>query len=164
MNVQEELRNLEELRDSGAITEVEFEQRKARLFNPPPIGMAAPAGVGTGVYSRTDQETRQWAMFLHLSQFAGYFVPIAGLIAPILIWQLKKNELPGLDVHGRNVANWILSSLIYLVISIVLVIVLIGIPLLIALGLMLIIFPIIGGVKANNGEVWKYPLSIEFFK
>ena len=27
-----------------------------------------------------------------------------------------------------------------------------------------IIFPIIGGIKANNGELWKYPLSIQFFK
>jgi len=27
-----------------------------------------------------------------------------------------------------------------------------------------IAFPIVGGIKANNGEVWRYPLSIQFFK
>jgi len=44
-------------------------------------------------------------MFLHFSLLAGYVVPIAGLIAPIIIWQLKKNELPGLDEHGKVVAT-----------------------------------------------------------
>ena len=31
------------------------------------------------------------------------------------------------------------------------------------LGLLCLIFPIIGAIKANDGEVWPYPLSIRFF-
>ena len=27
-----------------------------------------------------------------------------------------------------------------------------------------IVFPIIAGVKANNGELWEYPLTIKFLK
>ena len=42
--------------------------------------------------------------------------------------------------------------------------VLIGIPLLVALAVAAIVFPVVGGVKANNGEVWPYPCSIAFFK
>jgi uncharacterized Tic20 family protein len=121
-----------------------------------PTNDAAPAAL--------EQQTRQWAMFLHLSIFAGFVVPVAGLVAPIVLWQVKKDELPGIDVHGKNVANWILSKIIYAVISLILVLAIIGIPLLIALGVISIIFPIIGAIKANNGEVWKYPLSIPFFK
>lgn len=45
-----------------------------------------------------------------------------------------------------------------------LLLVIVGIPLLILLGVIGIIFPIIGGIKANNGEVWKYPLSISFLE
>ncbi|HEX4955984.1 MAG TPA: DUF4870 domain-containing protein [Thermoanaerobaculia bacterium] len=111
-----------------------------------------------------EQEKRQWAMFLHLSTLAGYVVPIVGLVAPILIWQLKKDQLPGLDAHGKVVANWVISSLIYLLFFGVLSIVLIGLPflfLLLALGL---IYPIIGAVKANDGEVWSYPLSLTIFR
>ncbi len=111
-----------------------------------------------------DRETRQWAMFLHLSQLAGFLVPFAGLIAPIIIWQLKKEAMPLLDVHGKIVVNWIISMVIYFIVSGILTIVLIGIPLMIVLGLIGIAFPIIGGIKANNGEVWKYPLSINFLK
>ena len=111
-----------------------------------------------------DSQTRQMALFLHLSQFLGYVVPIAGKIVPILIWQLKKNEMPGLDEHGKNVTNWIISMFIYAIISGILCLILIGFPMVLALIVMEIVFPIIGGIKANNGEVWKYPLAIPFFK
>jgi uncharacterized protein len=109
-----------------------------------------------------DAQTRQWAMFLHLSQLASYFVPPAGLIAPIVIWQLKKDELPGIDVHGKNVTNWIISSMIYAIASVLLISLIVGIPLVVACVLLSILFPIIGAVKANNGEVWKYPMTITF--
>ena len=110
----------------------------------------------------TEKETRNWAMILHLSQFAGYVIPLAGFIATIVIWQVKKDQLPGLNQHGVAAVNWMISSVIYLGISIVLSIILIGIPLLILVGLATIVFPIIAAVKASNGEHWKYPASIPF--
>ena len=112
--------------------------------------------------SDNDQQTQQWAMILHLSLFAGYVIPFSGIVAPIIIWQLKKTDLPGIDVHGKIAVNWIISAVIYGAISFVLVFVVVGIFLLIALGVLSIVFPIIGAIKANNGEVWKYPLSITF--
>ena len=30
------------------------------------------------------------------------------------------------------------------------------------LGLLAVVFPIVGGLKASSGEAWKYPLSISF--
>ncbi|XZE54066.1 DUF4870 domain-containing protein [Planctomycetaceae bacterium SH139] len=104
-----------------------------------------------------DQETRLWAMILHLSVLAGYAVPFAGLVAPIVIWQIKKEQLPEIDAHGRMVANFLISMFIYGVIAGLLVFLLIGFPLLIALSVIGVVFPIIGGIKANNGELWKYP-------
>ena len=106
----------------------------------------------------------QWAMVLHLSQLANFVVPLAGIIAPIVIWQINKDEFPSLDVHGKIVVNWIISFIIYFAVCFLLLFVVIGIPLLAILGLLGIIFPIIGGIKANNGEIWKYPLSITFLK
>ena len=111
-----------------------------------------------------DKDTKLWAMILHLSVFAGYVVPLAGLIAPIVIWQVKKKDLPQIDAHGKIVVNFIISMVIYAVVSTVLLLVVVGLFLLIALGIIGVVFPIIGGIKANNGEVWKYPLSISFLK
>jgi uncharacterized protein len=50
------------------------------------------------------------------------------------------------------------------VVCAILVFAIIGIPLLIALGLVSVTFPIVAAIKANNGVVWKYPLSISFLK
>jgi uncharacterized protein len=108
---------------------------------------------------------RQWAMILHFSQLAGFsIVPILGLIAPILIWQLKKTEFPEIDAHGKVVVNWIISAIIYGIVCWLLRFIFIGLPLLFVLFALCVIFPIIGGIKANNGELWKYPGSIEFIK
>jgi uncharacterized Tic20 family protein len=109
-------------------------------------------------------EQKQTGMFLHLSQLLNFIVPFGGVIAPILIWQMKKDEMPTLDAHGKMVANWLISALIYGAVSFVLTFILIGILGFIALGIMGIVFPIIGGIKANNGEFWEYPLTIKFLK
>jgi uncharacterized Tic20 family protein len=110
------------------------------------------------------QQTRQWALFLHLSVLAGLVLPIAGVVVPILIWQLKKADLPELDVHGKNAANWMISALIYAVAGVILTFVIIGGPLLIVLCVLGVVFPIIAAIKANNGEVWQYPLTIQVLK
>lgn len=109
-------------------------------------------------------EQKQTGMFLHLSQLLNMIIPLAGVVVPIVIWQMKKDETPALDAHGKMVVNWLISSLIYWVVSGVLAIVLIGFLGMLALVIMGIVFPIIGGVKANNGELWEYPLTIKFLK
>ena len=107
-------------------------------------------------------EQRQMGLFLHLSQLASLIVPLAGIIVPILIWQTQKDKMPALDPHGKMVANWMISATIYAVVSIPLMFVLVGFVTLLAVALLSIIFPIIGAVKANNGELWNYPLAIKF--
>jgi uncharacterized protein len=109
----------------------------------------------------TNRDANTWAMLIHLSIFTGYVVPIAGLIVPILIWQLKKNEYPEIDVHGREVVNFMISAFIYSIVFFLLSFVLIGIPLLIALSIAGIVYPIIGGIKANDGIYWHYPLMLK---
>ena len=112
----------------------------------------------------SDKETNTWAMVLHLSVLASFLLPLAGVVAPIVIYLIKKDSLPGLKPHAFVVFNWLLSALIYGIISLILTIVVIGALGLIAVAILTIIFPIIGGIKASDGEVWPYPLSIKFFK
>ena len=60
--------------------------------------------------------------------------------------------------------NWIISGIIYAILCCLLIIVIAGMPLLIALFVVGIIFPIVGAIKANDGIVWNYPLTITFLK
>lgn len=128
-------------------------------YTPPNVPSSEPL-------SEREKELRLWALGLHLSQLlsaTAIGAPV-GIIAPILIWQLKKAEFPELDIHGKNVANWMISVLIYAAICTALLFIFIGIPLFALLGILVVVFPIIGGIKANNGEVWKYPFTITFIR
>ena len=165
MALADELQKLQELHQTGALSDDEFAKAKATLLDGGHVTPAPPVRQDFAEMSPAyrEHQTRQWAMFLHLSVFAGFVVPVAGLVLPIVLWQVKKAELPGIDPHGKVVVNWVLSAIIYALICIPLFLVIVGIPLLIAVGVLWIVFPIIGAIKASNGELWKYPLSISFF-
>ena len=107
-------------------------------------------------------DTRQFCLLMHLSQFAGFFIPFAGLILPIVMWATNKDMSEEVDEHGKTILNWIISLVIYSVICFILAFFLIGIFLAIVLVILGIIFPIIGAVQAGNGQLWKYPLAIRF--
>lgn len=109
-------------------------------------------------------EQRQMGMFLHLSQLANVILFPIGIIVPIVLWQTQKEKMPALDAHGKMVVNWMISVTIYAIVSIVLMLIIIGFLTFLAVAVMGILFPIIGAVKANNGELWEYPLTIKFFK
>ena len=175
MNLTDELERLHRLHQEGALSAEEFAQAKSNLLSGQPAAgpQSAPGYAPPGAVppvpapldpARMERETRQWAFFLHLSVLAGFVVPIAGFVAPIVIWQLKKDDLPGIDAHGKNVVNWLISKLIYVVVSVVLLLAVIGFVLLPVVLVLGIVFPIMGAVKANNGEVWKYPLAIRFLQ
>lgn len=107
-----------------------------------------------------ERRTRQWAMFIHFSVLASWLVPLAGVVVPVLLWQLKKDELPGIQSHAYVVLNWIISSLIYGVICFLLLFVAIGVLGFFVLALLTVVYSVVGGVKANDGELWPYPGTI----
>ncbi|MFT3744713.1 MAG: DUF4870 domain-containing protein [Pyrinomonadaceae bacterium] len=118
-----------------------------------------------GPVSLQTADEKQMGMFLHLAQLVNVFLFPVGIIVPIVLWQTQKEKMPALDAHGKMVANWMISSTIYAIVSIPLILLFfVGLLTLIAVGVMGLIFPIIGAVKANNGELWEYPLTIKFLK
>lgn len=109
-------------------------------------------------------EERQMGMIMHLSQLINVILFPIGIVAPIILWQTQKDKMPALDAHGKMVTNFMISMTIYMVVSIILMFVLIGFLTILAAAIMGIVFPIIGGIKANNGELWSYPMTIKFLK
>lgn len=112
----------------------------------------------------SDKELRTWTIILHLSVLSGLVVPMAGLIVPVVIYLLKKEQMPELTPHAHVVFNWLISAIIYAVVSFILMVIGIGVLMLGVLAILSLIFPIIGAIKASEGTVWPYPLSIKFFK
>ncbi len=163
MDIAEQLQKLEDLHRAGALSDEEFAKAKDSVISGGAAGPAVQAAATPEEQAAaSERQTRQWAMFLHLSLLAGILVPFAGLLLPIVIWVIKKDELPGIDPHGKMIVNWIISCVIYGVVSGLLILVIVGIPLLLTLCALGVIFPIIGAIKASEGVLWKYPLTITF--
>ncbi len=152
----EDLKMLDELRTKGSITEEEYQREKSKILNQQDnVFGKANAKPLFGMQENT------YLMLMHLSQFSGLILPLLGFVAPILMWILNKKNNPNVDLHGKNIANFMISYFLYCVI---LAITIIGIPLLLIVGILYIIFVIIGALRANNGIYWKYPMTIQFIK
>lgn len=95
-------------------------------------------------------ETKWSKVIIHASIF---FAPV---LVPILFFLISaEDEIKRLSIQAL-LFQFVIWVLVW--ISIVLSVVLIGIPFLIIFGLMGVIAPIIGIVKALNDEYWQYPI------
>ncbi|WP_196886800.1 DUF4870 domain-containing protein [Aureivirga sp. CE67] len=109
-------------------------------------------------------DLKQYTMFMHLALLTGLVIPFGGYILPLVMWLTNKEGDAIIDEHGKNIANFMISMVIYGFVGFMLSIVFIGIFLLMALGIIAIVLPIIGAVRASEGKVYKYPLTIQFLK
>ena len=117
------------------------------------------------------KDARMWAMFCHLAGLAGLLpvLPALGsIVAPLVIWQIKKDDFEFVDEQGKEAVNFQISMLLYALIgSIACLVTCVGaalIPVVIAVvGIVDLIFLLIAAVRANNGQHYRYPLAIRFF-
>ncbi|AZJ31932.1 hypothetical protein SAMN05444344_1776 [Tenacibaculum mesophilum] len=133
------------------------------------------------------------AFLIHISAFAGYLFPLGSIITPLILWQTLKERSTFLDEHGKEAVNFNISYSLYIFIlglsfipfffgrifngfdgididfgghhghgglfgifgfaSVVSIVALIKVALI-----------IIAAMKANKGEMYKYPLTIKFIK
>lgn len=129
-----------------------------------------------------EQQVRTWSMLVHLAALAVFIFPPGLVLGPLLVWQIKKNELPEIDVHGKQAVNFQLTVII---INIIFVIIFLGslgasffwrspfnwfVPgfsfmiFLWIFNLIAIILAVVGGLRANNGQHFRYPFAIPFIK
>ena len=111
-----------------------------------------------------NKEERTWAMLCHLSVFSVFLTGIGYILAPLVIWLIKKDQYPLVDDQGKESVNFQISMTIYTIILLPLVFLLVGIPLLGALLLFDIVEVIIAAINANDGKMFRYPLCIRFIK
>ncbi|GAB3994494.1 DUF4870 domain-containing protein [Spirosoma daeguense] len=105
-----------------------------------------------------------WAMLAHLIALPGSFFLIGTVVAPVVVWQIYKDKSAYIDYHGKESVNFQITMALATAISLLLMFVLVGFVLLFIVGIVWAVFTIIAGIKANNGEYYRYPLSIRFIK
>ncbi len=111
------------------------------------------------------RQDNQLIVITHLSQLIVLITGFGSLILPLILWMTQKERVYQMDIHGKHIVNFQLSLLLYSIICVPLILLLgLGLLGLIAIGIIAIIFPVINAIKANRGEVPKYPLTIEIIK
>jgi len=116
------------------------------------------------------------AFLIHISALASYIFPFGGVIAPLIIWQVKKDESNYIDEQGKAAVNFNLSFALYSFVAGLTAfstfffhfpnfIGLFGTVSLVAIiSIIRLVLIIMAAIKVNNNEYFKYPLTIQFIK
>jgi uncharacterized Tic20 family protein len=103
-------------------------------------------------------DEKLWATLIHVGGIFFLFLP--SLIGYLVL----KDRGPFIREHTRTALNFQITMMIAYVVGIVTSIIVIGGFILIAVGVVILVFSIIAAIAANNGQLYKYPLTIEFIK
>ena len=126
---------------------------------PPPLPVSPSAPAPSLVTVRT------WTALCHASALLGVFLHFPGhVLAPLIVWLVKRDESPEIDAHGKEALNFQISMLIYNAVAAVFCLVLIGFVLLPVLWVLNAILVIIAAIKASDGKFFRYPLTIRFIQ
>jgi uncharacterized protein len=98
-------------------------------------------------------------MIAHLSALAGLVIGLNWL-GPLIVYLVKKDEHPFIADQSREALNFNLSVFLYIIVSAILIILVIGFLLLPAIAIAWLVLTIIAAVRANNGEAYRYPLTL----
>jgi uncharacterized Tic20 family protein len=120
-------------------------------YGQPPTRQPGPGGL--------TPDERTWGGAAHWGALVASVVALS-FLGPLLVLLIKGNDSPWIRKQAVESLNFQLSILIYVVVSAVLTLLLIGIVMLVAVGLMWLVFTIMASVKVANGEDYRYPLTI----
>lgn len=110
------------------------------------------------------QDAKTWGMMAHLSGLIAIALSagFASFIGPLLVYFLKKDEHPFIEDQAKEALNFQLTMFIAVIIAGAITGASCGLafPLLFIPIVLQIVFGIIGSIKANNGEYYRYPMCI----
>lgn len=87
-------------------------------------------------------------------------VPGIGILAPLVIYLVKRNEGSFVEFHARESLNFQITVILAYIISVILIIVLVGIFLLWVIPIVNIVLVIVATLRASEGRWYRYPFCI----
>jgi uncharacterized Tic20 family protein len=111
------------------------------------------------------KEDKQLLVLTHLSQLIILITGFGSLILPLIIWLTQKDKVYQMDEQGKEIINFQISLIIYVIICIPLILFFgLGLIGFIVLGISAMIFPIINAMKVNNDQKPNYPFVFTLLK
>jgi len=110
------------------------------------------------------QDERTWGMLAHLTAFSGFMIPFGNIIAPLIVWLVKRDQSQFVADQGKESLNFNITVLLAGVVCWALVYVLIGILLGVALFFYWLAMIIVAGIKASEGIRYRHPFTLRLIK
>lgn len=108
-------------------------------------------------YTSKDEQT--WSVVVHLSALSALFIPLGHLLGPLVIWLIKRGEMPMVDRHGKEALNFQITVTLASFLCGLLFLVGIGLVLLFVLLVADAVLVIMAAVKTSRGEAFRYPFT-----
>ena len=106
---------------------------------------------------------KNWAMIAHMGSFVAAWVAL-GFLAPLFVMLTKGKESAYVRRHAVESLNFQLNALVWIGMSLVLFLVLIGIFMLAIVGIWYLIAVIMGSLAASNGRRFRYAFILRIVK
>ena len=104
-------------------------------------------------------DERTWCVFTHLSALSMFVIPFGHLVGPLVMWLIKRGEMPMVDRQGKEALNFQLTVTIVSLLCSPLVFVGIGIVVLALIWVADLILIVVAAVKTSEGAVYRYPFT-----
>ena len=118
-----------------------------------------PSGETAGLVE-CSPEQRQLAALCHFAGLPVFTIVGANIIAPLVIWLLKKDTMPFVDAHGKESLNFQITILLAYFVAGLTACLGVGIILIPVVAILQLIFPILAGIAAWDGKPYRYPLTL----
>jgi uncharacterized Tic20 family protein len=128
---------------------------------PPPVPESSGQPPAVPPNPSTDNSL---AVVMQLLGFAGFVFPMGNILAPLVLWLIKRTDSPYLDRIGKEAINFQISYTIYAIVAGLLCFVLIGLLIFPILFVAWVVLMVMAAVKTSNGEDYKYPFTIRLLQ
>ncbi|WXH34049.1 hypothetical protein WA016_08060 [Myxococcus stipitatus] len=109
------------------------------------------------------QDDKTMGLVAHIGTILGNFVGL-GFAVPLVLMLTKGKESSFVRAHAVESLNFQITCFIAAIIAVATSCLGIGVLLGLAVGVLALVFPILGGLKANEGQTYKYPFAIRLVK
>ncbi len=127
-----------------------------------PTAPALPPTTGAQGMSKDEQTM---GMLCHLTALSKYLaIPFGHIIGPLVVWMIKRQEMPFVDSQGKESLNFQISVTIYGIVAAISLFLLVGFILVPAVLIFDLVCVILASIETANGKPYRYPLCIRFIK
>ena len=106
------------------------------------------------------------AMLCHLLSYAGFIVAVPGasIIAPLILWAVKKDSMPFVNDQGKEAINFNITVSLIAVLCTLTFWLILPLILLIGVAIAAVVLVIIAAIQANEGKAYRYPFILRLVK